>query len=68
MTMGLVTSEHIEALADVAAQLDAKGLADESRRVRAVLAQRHCHFNGEEAEFHLLGRLQSRVASSLHAG
>lgn len=37
--MGLVTSEHIEALAEVAARLDAKGLADESRRVRAVLAQ-----------------------------
>jgi hypothetical protein len=39
MVMGLVTPEHIEALADVAARLDAKGLADESRRVRAVLAQ-----------------------------
>ena len=39
MTIGLVTHEHIEALADVVARLDAKGLADESRRVRAVLAQ-----------------------------
>jgi hypothetical protein len=39
MTLGLVSHEHIAALADVAARLDAKGLADESRRVRAVLAQ-----------------------------
>jgi len=37
--IGLVTREQIAALADVAARLDAKGLADESRRVRAVLAQ-----------------------------
>jgi hypothetical protein len=37
--IGLLTHEHIAALADVAARLDAKGLADESRRVRAVLAQ-----------------------------
>jgi hypothetical protein len=39
MTLGLVTHEHLAALADVAARLDAKGLADESRRVRVVLAQ-----------------------------
>ena len=37
--IGLVTREQIAALADVAARLDAKGLSDESRRVRAVLAQ-----------------------------
>ncbi len=39
MAIGLVRDEHIAALADVAARLDAKGLPDESRRVRAVLAQ-----------------------------
>ncbi|MBI3971594.1 MAG: hypothetical protein HY332_09930 [Chloroflexi bacterium] len=39
MAIGLVMHERIAALADVAARLDAKGLADESRRVRAVLAQ-----------------------------
>jgi hypothetical protein len=39
VVIGLVTDEQIAALADVAARLDAKGLADESRRVRAVLDQ-----------------------------
>ncbi|MGH2354915.1 MAG: helix-turn-helix domain-containing protein [Chloroflexota bacterium] len=34
-----MTHEHLKALADVAARLDAKGLADESRRLRTVLAQ-----------------------------
>lgn len=38
VAIGLVTHEHIAALSEVAARLDAKGLADESRRVRAVLA------------------------------
>jgi hypothetical protein len=37
--MSVLTHEHIAELADVASRLDAKGLADESRRVRAVLAQ-----------------------------
>lgn len=39
MAIGLVKDEHLAALADVAARLDARGLPDESRRVRAVLAQ-----------------------------
>ena len=39
MVIGLLTREQIEALDGVAARLDARGLADEGRIVREVLAQ-----------------------------
>jgi hypothetical protein len=39
MVIGLVTQEQIDVLSAVAEQLDAKGLADESRLLRDVLAQ-----------------------------
>jgi hypothetical protein len=42
MVIGLVTREQLEALGAVAERLDARGLEDESRTLREVVAQLQC--------------------------